>query len=49
VHLAEGNLAEAYRAYDLFRALLDDELGVVPTEQMTRLVDRIPGPRGAIG
>jgi DNA-binding SARP family transcriptional activator len=49
VHLAEGNLAEAYRAYDLFRALLDDELGVVPTEQMTRLVDRIHGPRGAIG
>ena len=48
VHLAEGNLAEAFRAYDLFRALLDDELGVVPTEQMTRLVDDIRPPRRGI-
>jgi len=38
VHLAEGNLSEAIRAYRLFEQLLRDELGVAPTEQMTRLV-----------
>jgi DNA-binding SARP family transcriptional activator len=38
VHLAEGNVTEALRAFELFRELLDDELGVPPTEQMTRLV-----------
>ena len=38
VHLAEGNVAEAVRAHDVFEALLDEELGVGPTEQMTRLV-----------
>jgi DNA-binding SARP family transcriptional activator len=42
VHLAEGNLAEAVRSYDLFRSMLEDELGVQPTEQMTRLVRGIP-------
>jgi DNA-binding SARP family transcriptional activator len=45
VHLAQGNLAEALRAYDLFRTLVEDELGVSPTEQMTRLVQDIPRPR----
>jgi DNA-binding SARP family transcriptional activator len=39
VHLAEGNVAEAVRAYDAFRILIDDELGIHPTAQMTRLVD----------
>jgi DNA-binding SARP family transcriptional activator len=38
VHLAEGNAAEALRAYQQFRALLSDELRVQPSEQMTRLV-----------
>ena len=38
VHLAEGNVAEAVRAHDLFETLLGEELGVGPTEQMTRLV-----------
>ena len=42
VHLAEGNVAEAIRAYGLFRTMLRDELGVCPTEQMTRLVRQIP-------
>jgi DNA-binding SARP family transcriptional activator len=42
VHLAEGNVVEAVRAYDAFRALLAQELGVGPTEQMARLVgDRL--------
>jgi DNA-binding SARP family transcriptional activator len=47
VHLAEGNVAEAFRAYDVFRAMLGDELGGFPSEQMTRLVHSIPRPRRA--
>jgi DNA-binding SARP family transcriptional activator len=42
VHLAQGNLAEALRAYEFFRTLVHEELGVPPTEQMTRLVQHIP-------
>jgi len=38
VHLAEGNLLEARRAYDTFRAMLEAELGVAPTPQMEALV-----------
>lgn len=38
VHLGEGNLAEAVRAFDRYRVLVEEELGVGPTEQMTRLV-----------
>ncbi|MFD2091135.1 AfsR/SARP family transcriptional regulator [Blastococcus deserti] len=45
VHLAEGNVAEARRAYDLFRELLADELGVVPSDQMARMIPEIPRPR----
>jgi DNA-binding SARP family transcriptional activator len=45
VHLAEGNLAEATRAYELFRSMVEDELGVLPTAQMTRLVQSIPPRR----
>jgi DNA-binding SARP family transcriptional activator len=47
IHLAEGNVAEAVRAYEFFRTMLEDELGVPPTEQMTRLVEHIPPARGA--
>ena len=42
VHLAQGNLAEALRAYDFFRTMVEEELGVPPTEQMTRLVQDVP-------
>jgi DNA-binding SARP family transcriptional activator len=45
VHLAEGNTTEALRAYTLFREMLLDELGVLPTEQMTHLVRSIPQRR----
>jgi DNA-binding SARP family transcriptional activator len=45
VHLAEGNLAEALRAYDQFRALLIDELGVDPTAKMAALVVDLPHRR----
>jgi DNA-binding SARP family transcriptional activator len=44
VHLAEGNLVEALRAHDLFRDMIRDELGVLPTEQMSRLVRGIRQP-----
>jgi DNA-binding SARP family transcriptional activator len=40
VHLAEGNIAEAVRAYTAFRDLLGAELGVEPTAQMTQLIVR---------
>jgi DNA-binding SARP family transcriptional activator len=45
VHLAEGNVAEALRAYDQFRGMLREELGVPPSEQMTRLVQVPAGAR----
>ena len=48
VHLAEGNVAEAVRAYEFFCTMLEDELGVPPTEQMTRLVQHIPWVRRAL-
>jgi DNA-binding SARP family transcriptional activator len=38
VHLAQGNVAEAVRAYESFRALLAVDLGVEPTAQMDALV-----------
>ena len=47
IHLAEGNVAEAVRAYEFFRTMLEDELGVLPTEQMTRLVQHVPRVRWA--
>ncbi|MBB3084068.1 AfsR/SARP family transcriptional regulator [Geodermatophilus sabuli] len=49
VHLAEGNLAEAVRAYEQFRTRLLDELGIVPTEQMTRLIRGVPRLRSMAG
>ncbi|HWU05193.1 MAG TPA: BTAD domain-containing putative transcriptional regulator [Streptomyces sp.] len=48
IYLAEGNVAEAVRAYELFRTVLEDELGLPPTEQMTRLVQHIPRVRRAL-
>jgi DNA-binding SARP family transcriptional activator len=45
VHLAEGNVAEAVRAYESFQSMLADEIGAAPTQQMCRLVDSLPGRR----
>ncbi|TYP89035.1 AfsR/SARP family transcriptional regulator [Blastococcus xanthinilyticus] len=48
VHMAEGNVAEALRAYEYFRHLFDRELGVRPSGQMSRLVAGllgVPSPR----
>ena len=47
VHLGEGTLAGALRAYDAFRTLLAEELGVAPSSQMDRLVCDLPRPRTA--
>ena len=44
-HLAEGNVTEALRAYDSFRTMLADELGIAPTPQITGLVARIRSRR----
>jgi DNA-binding SARP family transcriptional activator len=38
VHLAEGNLVEAIRAYVRFRDLLREQLGAEPSERLVRLV-----------
>ena len=38
VYLAEGNVVQALRAYDSFRKMLADELGVAPTALMEKLV-----------
>jgi DNA-binding SARP family transcriptional activator len=46
VHLAEGNTAEAVRAYTAFRDLLAAGPGVEPTALMTQLIARArPSPR----
>jgi DNA-binding SARP family transcriptional activator len=45
VHLAEGNVSEAARAFDAFRTMLADELGVAPSRQMIDLLHRLPEPR----
>jgi DNA-binding SARP family transcriptional activator len=45
VHLAEGNVVEAVRAYRAFRRLLAHELGCEPTRQMRNLLSGL----GTIG
>jgi DNA-binding SARP family transcriptional activator len=50
VHLAEGNVDEARRAYESFRDMLADTLGIAPTPHMTSLltpVRRRAGDDGA--
>ena len=44
VHLAEGNIVEAVRAYDAFRDMLVHELGVAPTAQMEELISCVHTP-----
>ena len=41
VHLAEGNVASALRAYEDYRSLLDREIGVEPSFAMQRLMDPV--------
>lgn len=44
VHLAEGNVAEAVRAYRRCVAVLHRDLGAPPTEATSALVSRLVGP-----
>jgi DNA-binding SARP family transcriptional activator len=41
VHIAEGNVTEAVRAYETFRIMLADEVGVPPTPRMVALIRSI--------
>ena len=40
-HLAEGNVTEAFRAYESFRTFLLGELGIAPTARMEVLVSGV--------
>ena len=40
IHLAEGNLAEAARAYRSYRSLMEEELGIEPSSLMEDLASR---------
>jgi len=44
LHISEGNIGEALRAFAQFRDLLADELGVGPTAKMTALVEGLTHP-----
>jgi DNA-binding SARP family transcriptional activator len=44
IHLAEGNIAEAVRAYESFRRLLAEEMGVPPSARMEALVGGLRRP-----
>jgi DNA-binding SARP family transcriptional activator len=37
-HLAEGNMAEAVRQYDVFAQALRENLGITPTDSLRALV-----------
>lgn len=41
VHLAEGNPSEALRHFDLFRQMLENELGLCPSPQLTLLMGSV--------
>jgi DNA-binding SARP family transcriptional activator len=41
VHMTEGNIVEAARAYAAYRDMLDHELGVAPTTQMEELMSSV--------
>ena len=44
VYLAEGNRAEALAAYEHYRALLDAELGLEPTDLIQSLIEDLQQP-----
>jgi DNA-binding SARP family transcriptional activator len=46
IHMAEGNNAEALRAYRGYRELVADELGIVPSSMMDDLVAPLSADRG---
>jgi DNA-binding SARP family transcriptional activator len=46
LHLAEGNRSEAWRQFQRCRRLLQEELGVDPSDSMRFLVEHLPGRAG---
>jgi DNA-binding SARP family transcriptional activator len=48
VHLAEGNRAEAVRQYRVYCKLLRDELGLLPSGQMQRMLEPLRVGDGAV-
>ncbi|HML98975.1 MAG TPA: bacterial transcriptional activator domain-containing protein [Tepidiformaceae bacterium] len=44
VHLAEGNQSEALRAFERYRDLLENELGLEPTPRLLELVHGLQHP-----
>jgi DNA-binding SARP family transcriptional activator len=44
VHVAEGNVGEAIRQYRLCRRLLNEQLGIEPSDRMRELVPNLDGP-----
>lgn len=42
IHIAEGNYCEAIRHYHWYRRILREELGVLPSDKLRRLVANIP-------
>ena len=50
IHLAEGNAVDALRHYERFADLLRRELGIEPSEQLSRLIETVrPVRRAAHG
>jgi DNA-binding SARP family transcriptional activator len=47
-HIAEGNLAEAGRQYNLYRRIVHDELGIEPSPSLRRLMLAMLHPRNPI-
>jgi DNA-binding SARP family transcriptional activator len=45
---ARGDVAEALRAYDTLRTLLREELGVLPSQGLVKLNDRLLGTEAGL-
>lgn len=48
IHLAEGNTAEAQRAYQACRSVLINELGVEPSDATRRIMPSVPRALGSV-
>ncbi|KUG57433.1 hypothetical protein AVL62_13495 [Serinicoccus chungangensis] len=49
IHLAEGNVSEARRAFEACRELLESELGITPSQDLLTLVEQaVPTPQRAL-
>ena len=41
IHIAEGNRSEALRAYQVYRRIVEDELGITPSSEMEQLIESV--------